>query len=147
VPADIATTNDRPAIMFTGPTPWHRLGTRLDHPATAAEAITAAGLDYSVDLQPLRTLNDLHVPRRKAVVRSDTRQVLGVVSKGYTPIQNRECFNFMDQLAAGDEVAYHTAGAHSRTAAGSADGGMGTSGTGSGMGIVVAGCRSIHALQ
>jgi len=111
VPADIATTNGRPAIMYAGPTPWHRLGTRLDKPATAAEAITAAGLDYTVDLQPLRTISDLHVPRRKAVVRSDTRQVLGVVSKGYTPIQNRECFNFMDQLAACDEVAYHTAGA------------------------------------
>lgn len=111
MPADIATTNGRPAIMYTGQTPWHRLGKHLDAPATAAEAITAAGLDYTVELQSLRTEADLRVPRRKAVVRTDTKTVLGVVSRGYSPIQNRTCFDFLDSVVADNGLRYHTAGA------------------------------------
>lgn len=111
MPADLAIApNGQAAMMYTGPTPWHRLGKRLDGPATAAEAITAAGLDYTVELQSLKTEADLRVPRRKAVVRTDTRAVLGVVSKGYTPIQNRQCFNFLDSLVADNGIRYHTAG-------------------------------------
>jgi phage/plasmid-like protein (TIGR03299 family) len=111
MPADIATTNGRDAMMYAGAAPWHRLGKRLDAPATAAEAITAAGLDYSVELQSLKTETDLRVPRRKAVVRTDTKAVLGVVSRGYSPIQNRTCFDFLDSVVAENGLRYHTAGA------------------------------------
>jgi phage/plasmid-like protein (TIGR03299 family) len=114
MPADIATTNGRTAMMYAGATPWHRLGKRLDAPATAAEAITAAGLDYSVELQSIKTEADLRVPRRKAVVRTDTKTVLGVVSRGYAPIQNKTCFDFLDSVVAENGLRYHTAGALGR---------------------------------
>ena len=108
---DLATTNGQPAMAYFGEVPWHRLGTSLDEPATAEEAIAAAGLDYRVSLCPLTTIFGEPVDRRKAVVRDDTRQILGVVSNSYVPIQNCECFGFLDDVVADEGLRYHTAGA------------------------------------
>lgn len=108
---EIATTNDRPAMAFYGETPWHGLGTKLDAPATAAEAMEAAGLSYRADLVLMYTEDGSTVPNRKAVIRDDTREVLGVVGNSYVPIQNGECFSFLDAVVAEGNVRYHTAGA------------------------------------
>jgi phage/plasmid-like protein (TIGR03299 family) len=108
---NLATTNDKPAMMYTGEVPWHRLGTRLDQPATAEEAIGAAGLGYQVDLSPLRTEAGAEVTQRKAVVRRDTGRVLGVVGNSYVPVQNHEAFGFLDAVVAEGGLRYHTAGA------------------------------------
>ncbi|MEQ9379590.1 MAG: hypothetical protein RJP95_01915, partial [Pirellulales bacterium] len=93
---ELATTNGHTAMAYFGEIPWHRLGTGLDRPATAAEAIDAAGLNYQVGLCPLKTIYGEPVTGRRAVIREDSRQVLGVVGDSYVPIQNRECFNFLD---------------------------------------------------
>jgi len=74
---DISTTNGKPAIAYFGDTLWHGLGTRLEEPANAELAIQAAGLDYQVELQDMTTPRGSLVPGRKAVVRSDTDDVLG----------------------------------------------------------------------
>lgn len=108
---DLATTNGRAAMFYHGETPWHRLGTRLDNPATATEAISAAGLDYQVALTSLTTIDGTPVPQRKAVVRADSHTVLGVVGNNYVPIQNHECFGFLDEVVAEGGLRYHTAGA------------------------------------
>ena len=108
---ELAETNGRTAMMFYGQTPWHKLGTKLERPVTASEAITAAGLDYSVGLKELSTKDGSPVPQRKAVVRSDTEEVLGVVGNSYVPIQNTECFSFLDAVVTEGRVEYHTAGA------------------------------------
>jgi phage/plasmid-like protein (TIGR03299 family) len=108
---DISTTNGKPAIAYFGDTPWHGLGTRLEEPANAELAIQAAGLDYQVELQDMTTPRGSLVPGRKAVVRSDTDDVLGVVSDSYTTIQNHECFSFLDSIVSAGELKYHTAGA------------------------------------
>lgn len=108
---ELATTNGKAAMAYFGETPWHRLGTKLDNPATAAEAIEAAGLDYRAELTALQTTEGILVPERKAVIRSDTRDVLGVVGTSYVPIQNAECFSFLDAVVADGAVRYHTAGA------------------------------------
>ena len=76
---ELANVNGRPSMMYIGEVPWHGLGTRLDAPATAQEAISAAGLDYDVKLADLTTSDGIPVPSRKAVVRTDTNDVLGVV--------------------------------------------------------------------
>ncbi len=111
MPHFLSTTNGRTAMAYFGPTPWHRLGTRLDKPATAAEAIAAAGLDYTVALKDLETADLTPVPQRKATVRTDTGEVLGVVGNHYRPVQNSECFGFLDAVVADGSLRYHTAGA------------------------------------
>jgi phage/plasmid-like protein (TIGR03299 family) len=108
---NLSTTNGKTAMMYVGEVPWHRLGTKLDHPATAKEAITAAGLDYEVKLTPVSTFDGLSVPNTKAVVRYDTQSVLGLVSDRYVPVQNSQAFGFLDAIVAEGGLRYHTAGA------------------------------------
>ncbi len=108
---NLATANGRTSMAFFGSKPWHGLGVELDRPATAAEAIEAAGLNYLVDLVSLFTQTGSPIPQRKGVIRTDTNQVLGTVGPGYTPIQNAECFGFMDAIVAEGGLRYHTAGA------------------------------------
>jgi phage/plasmid-like protein (TIGR03299 family) len=110
----LATTAGRPALAYAGETPWHGLGTRLAEPATAAEAIVAAGLDYRVRLEPLVTSTGLEVTDRLGVVREDTRDVLGTVGRSYQPVQNHRAFAFLDELVGEGALRFHTAGALGR---------------------------------
>lgn len=102
------------SMFYTGETPWHQLGRRLNKPATAGEAMQAARLDYTVVKRPLKAvINGRHyadVPNAFATVRMDTNQVLGVVGSRYEPVQNKDAFNFFDPLVDKDEAIYHTAG-------------------------------------
>src|SRR5438552_1781600 len=97
---ELAEANGKTSMAYFGDTPWHGLGTQLDNPATAAEAIVAAGLDYNVDLTPLVTHDGRPVSQRKGTVRSDNGAVLGVVGNTYAPIQNVAAFEFLDSVVA-----------------------------------------------
>lgn len=108
---ELCTVNGRTSMMYVGDVPWHSLGTKVGAPATALEAISAAGLDYDVTLADLTTSEGIPVPARKAVVRTDTNDVLGVVGNSYVPVQNRQAFGFLDSIAAEGGIRYHTAGA------------------------------------
>src|SRR5262249_10013894 len=108
---NLAVTAGNTAMMYVGDVPWHHLGTKLDQPATAGEAIAAAGLNYLVELRLLKTVEGDEVPTRKATVRTDTNEVLGVVGNGYVPVQNFQAFGFLDAIVAGGGLRYHTAGA------------------------------------
>ena len=112
------TIND--GMMYVGETPWHGLGTPLDNVATAAEAIAAASLDWNVIQTPVFTAipksgsltgMDLKgVEGQLAIVRQDTEEVFSIMSDGYTPTQNRVCFDFFDAMVGAGEAIYHTAG-------------------------------------
>ena len=108
---ELNTVNGRTSMMYVGVVPWHGLGRSMDAPATARETIAAAGLDYSVDLVSMTTMDGVAVPNKRAVVRTDTNEVLGVVGGNYVPVQNHQAFDFLDAVVADGGLRYHTAGA------------------------------------
>jgi len=100
-------------MMYVGQTPWHGKGTKLDNPATAAEAIEAAKLGWDVRLEDVfqQTQDGFRaVSNKKLVVRIDTNVVLGVVGERYCPLQNRDAFRFFDAVVGEKSAIYHTAG-------------------------------------
>jgi len=108
---NLNTANGKTSMMYVGEVPWHKLGTKLENPATATEAIQAAGLDFRVVKKTLRTTTpELSVVGHYATVRTDNLQVLGVVGSRYEPIQNRDAFTTFDALVGEGEAIYHTAG-------------------------------------
>ncbi len=90
--------------------PWHGLGTVLDRPPTVAEAMRAAGLDWTVALRGVRTEDGVEVPGARATVRESDGRVLGCVGTAYTPLQNAEAFDFFDPFVAAGEATLETAG-------------------------------------
>lgn len=116
MPDNISQTADgQDCIMYVGETPWHKKGKKLDAPATAEQAIVAAGQNWQVDTLPFeyKLPSGVHLPsnERRVVVRGDTHAVLGVVTDRYKPIQNREAFGFFDTVVGSGQAIYHTAGA------------------------------------
>jgi phage/plasmid-like protein (TIGR03299 family) len=94
--------------------PWHGIGAVLDGVLTSEEAINAAKLNWMVEQVSVFTANNWAepIPSFVANVRSDTREVLGIVSDRYCVAQNREVFAFADDLIGTDTVkcTYETAG-------------------------------------
>ncbi len=106
-------------MMYVGEPPWHGLGVQLDHPATAAEAIKAAQLDWEVEKAPLAAIyqgadiliNGSYAVIRKDVWETDAYPILGLVGRQYEPLQNAEAFAFFDPIVGQNAAVYHTAGA------------------------------------
>ena len=105
---------------------WHELGQIVTEYPNSAEALKFAGLDYTVEKRKLfiydnknqqaDTGNDIKIPEIEvpdysATIRTDTKQVLGVVGKDYQIIQNIEAFSFFDAIVGGEGIQYETAGA------------------------------------
>lgn len=101
--------------MFSGNgiRPWHGLGIVLNDCPNSNEAIKFANLDWTVRQEPLYMKDGTEVENMFANVRSDTNGVLGCVKNRYSIIQNKEAFNFVDNIISntqGIECKYETAG-------------------------------------
>lgn len=106
--------------MFSANIPaWHRLGVVTKGALTSADAIEKAGLDWTVSLRDIATFGHdnngkddktINIPNYFATVRDSDESVLGVVGNRYTPIQNIECFDFMDTVVDDSDAKYETAG-------------------------------------
>lgn len=89
--------------------PWHGLGEMLEDAPTSADAIVAAGLDWTVHQQEMYLENGSVVPNAYANVRDKDSKVLGIVGSRYQIVQNVEAFDFTDELI-GEGCVYETAG-------------------------------------
>jgi len=107
---NIESKNGRSSIVFSGETPWHRLGTKLEKAFDAQTALAEGGLDFTVEKVGLATTDGDRVPNRYGLRRTDTRDILGVVTDFYQPLQNREAFAFFDALFGKGKARYEVAG-------------------------------------
>lgn len=94
--------------------PWHYSETKeltklIQEAPTSKEALRLAGLDWTVDGQPIFTEQGIMIPGYSANTRSSDGKVLGIVSGRYSTVQNAEAFAFTDALV-GEGVTYETAG-------------------------------------
>ena len=120
-------TTGRKAVFSVKETPWHGEGFVIDTPPTWDEAMRLSGADYDVVTEPVyvtgeaRTViggaNDgervpsfVQSAKGRAVVRTDTRDVLGIVTEQYRPIQNREAFEVLKPLIDGGVATIETGG-------------------------------------
>jgi len=79
--------------------------------------IQAAGLDWRVEKYPLYgpTFKLNPDPSRFSLVRKARHEreqdvLLGLVGKGYAPLQNTDAFNFFDPIVGSKAAVFHTAG-------------------------------------
>lgn len=103
------------SMFYHGEKPWHGLGTKVESALTAAEALVAAGLNWTVEKRPLFTVDAAGAPvvkvnSRFANVRTDTGVALGVSGKRYVPLQNKDAFRVADAIVGTKEAHYETAG-------------------------------------
>ena len=87
--------------------------TIVDQPKSAAEAIALAGLDWTVEKADISA--DIHgqqvaINGKKALVRSDTGEVLSVMSDTYEVVQNTQAFGFVDDILGGPDLRFTTGG-------------------------------------
>lgn len=108
---NIENRNGRDSIVYAGATPWHRLGQKVEHAFDAATALKLGGLDFTVEKVPVCTAdNQVVIPDRFALRRTDTSDVLGMVTDFYQPMQNIEAFSFFDSVFGKDKARYEVAG-------------------------------------
>lgn len=93
--------------------PWNGIATEFKDVATAEEALATAGLNFTTTKIEVKSLGQtLH--EKYAMWRTDKlanpKGYLGMVGKGYHPIQNVDAMSFFDNIVAKDEAIYHSAG-------------------------------------
>ncbi len=106
------------SMAYHGEVPWHGLGTQIPADVSSVEMIVAAGLDWLVEKRAARGASKLRNgdALRYEVVRlprnnKESETLLGVVSRRYEPLQNREAFDFFDPMISEGKARYETAGA------------------------------------
>jgi phage/plasmid-like protein (TIGR03299 family) len=115
--ANLDSSNGKVAVVVAGEPAWHGLGKNVSGAFDSDQALEWGGLDWKVSLWdvfagPDRNSRPISViaPDHRAVVRTDTQAVLGVVGTKYKLFQNAELGQFMDGLVGEKLAVFHTAG-------------------------------------
>ena len=90
-------------IMMNGKAAWHGLGEVVEGTLPARDAFERAGALFPVGLLKVCAvdeINDQTIPMddRRAIGRPDTKQVLGIASDHYKPIQNETLLRFAEAI-------------------------------------------------
>lgn len=100
------------SMFYSGETPWHGLGVKVDESATydLDACIRASGLDWEVEKAPLQTFDGVSVPDAYATRRSKDGRIFGVVGNQYTILQNLDAFRWFEPFLETRQVSLETAG-------------------------------------
>lgn len=101
---------DKDSIAYVGEKPWHGIGVEVGDLMTSSEAILRGGLGWKIIETPIFNANGETIDGYKGIVREDTKELLQIAKKGYTPIQNVECFQIFDALTATGQAKYEVVG-------------------------------------
>ena len=97
-------------MFYVREKPWHGLGTEVQEAPSSADALVYAGLDWTVLQKDVYTEDGILISGYKVNTRSTDNAALGIVSDRYKVVQNKDAFQFTDDLL-GEGVTYETAGA------------------------------------
>lgn len=92
---------------------WHRIGRSTQGAESSGAALHMAQLDWQVREQALwANVGDgmRAVSSHKAIVRCDSEEVVGVVGRRWTPVQNAQAFRWLDELVGAGSVRHEYAG-------------------------------------
>jgi phage/plasmid-like protein (TIGR03299 family) len=92
---------------------WHGLGIKLEGDGALSSVMADAAFPWRAITTPVYIPNDVGfkvVPNRIAVVRDDTREVLGIQSDTYEVYQYFEYFEFGDNIVQDGIARWETAG-------------------------------------
>lgn len=93
--------------------PWFGMGKEVEGAKSVKQALTTAGLDWTVEKASLFSKHGskyVKAPDRWAVQRSSDGRVLGTVGKDYVTFQNDEAFTFLDASIKTGETVPDAAG-------------------------------------
>ena len=101
------------AIAYTGRVPWHGYGQEVTEDLPLEVWRTMAGLDFEVESKEVYFHNGyghVAIPRKKALVRSDNKQPLSVVSDRYKVVQPKQVIEFFESIIDENGFKMSTAG-------------------------------------
>lgn len=103
--------------LYTAVPAWHELSNVIPGGTSDIDQVLKlGGIDFEVIRRPVLYQNSLGGPTivladQFVTVRQDTGDGLGVVGARYEVFQNRDIFEFLQDLVASDEVVWESAGA------------------------------------
>jgi phage/plasmid-like protein (TIGR03299 family) len=107
-------------MAFVGEVPWHGLGKQVPATVPAETMCECAGLDWKVEkkpapgarlIDPKKEIYDRYLILREPVDPEKEAVALGMVGRGYEPLQNRDAFTFFEPFIENGYAQFHTAGA------------------------------------
>jgi len=107
---ELEIVNGQAQMAYVGELPWHGLGTKVEQDLTPAQFQEVAGLNWTVEKQPIVTASGVPIKNKEALVRTSDNTVLDVVGTGWNPVQNSEAFEFFHDYVMAGDMEMHTAG-------------------------------------
>lgn len=87
------------SMVYVGTVPWHKEGTLLEtRPKSARELVAAGKFDWTVGALPIFTDRHAHIKNYHAIYREDTDDVLALVNRKPTTVQNIDAFDTFDYM-------------------------------------------------